>query len=196
VPSVTALRSVGRERVAVELDGRAWRTVPVEAAVLAGLSVGFVLDRQAIRVLRRELRRLEALSVSAGALRYQDHTTASLDARLQRHGVAPIERAATLATLSRAGILDDARVARNRARALAERGAGDLLITHDLERRGVAAELVEQALGSLEPELVRAQRIVERRGVGPRTARFLAGKGFAAETLEVVVADEDDGAIA
>jgi SOS response regulatory protein OraA/RecX len=196
VPSVTALRSVGRERVAVELDGRAWRTVPVEAAVLAGLSVGFVLDRQAIRVLRRELRRLEALSVSAGALRYQDHTTASLDARLQRRGVAPIERAATLATLSRAGILDDARVARNRARALAQRGAGDLLITHDLERRGVAAELVEQALGSLEPELVRAQRIVERRGVGPRTARFLAGKGFAAETLEVVVADEDDGAIA
>jgi SOS response regulatory protein OraA/RecX len=110
--------------------------------------------------------------------------------------VAPIEREATLATLSRTGILDDGRVARNRALALAERGAGDLLIAHDLERRGVPAELVEQALGSLEPELVRAQRIVERRGAGPRTARYLAGKGFAPGTLEVVVADEDDGAIA
>jgi SOS response regulatory protein OraA/RecX len=196
MPSVTALRSVGRGRVAVELDGTSWRTVPAEAAVLAGLSVGAELDREAIRVLRRELRRLEALSAAAGALRYRDHTTASLDARLQRRGVAPVERQSTLATLSRAGILDDARVARERARTLAERGAGDLLIADDLERRGVVAELVDQALGSLDPELVRAKNIVERRGASRRTARFLTGKGFTVETVELVVADEDDGAVA
>ena len=79
MPCVTALRGVGRGRVAVELDGAAWRTVPLEAAVCAGLSVGIELDRSALRTLRRELRRLEALSVAVGALRYRDHSKASLE---------------------------------------------------------------------------------------------------------------------
>ena len=194
--SVTALRNAGRGRVAVELDGTAWRTVPLEAAVVAGLSVGIELDRPTIRALRREVRRLEALSAAVGALRYRDHTTASLDSRLQRRGIAPREREATLTMLGRGGIIDDARVAGERALALVEKDAGDRLIAHDLESRGVAPELVANALATVEPELVRAQRVLERRGTGPRTWRYLAGRGFSEETIEAVVADADGGAIA
>jgi predicted GNAT family acetyltransferase len=54
----------------------------------------------------------------------------------------------------------------------------------DLERRGVGADLVEAALGGLEPEAERAGRIVARRGTGAGTARYLAGKGFDEEVLE------------
>ena len=39
-PVVTALRARGRGRVAVELDGAPWRTVPLEAVYAAGLAVG------------------------------------------------------------------------------------------------------------------------------------------------------------
>jgi SOS response regulatory protein OraA/RecX len=80
--------------------------------------------------------------------------------------------------------VDDARFAANRAAALAERGYGDAAIRADLERKGVPAEVVEDAVGALEAELERAARIVERRGPGARTARYLAGKGFGEETVE------------
>ncbi len=101
--------------------------------------------------------------------------------------VAPAARAETIARLTDAGAVDDERFARSRAQALAERGAGDLLVRHDLEARGIAAEAVEAAIASLEPENVRAARICARRGAGPKTARYLARKGFSDDAIESVV---------
>jgi hypothetical protein len=60
---VTALRE-RRGHVAVELDGQAWRTVPLEVVVRAGLAVELELDRPRLRLLRRELRRAEALAAA------------------------------------------------------------------------------------------------------------------------------------
>ena len=90
----------------------------------------------------------------------------------------------------RAGLVDDERFCRNRAASLAERGFGDDGIRHDLSRQGVPPELVEAALVELEPEADRARRIVERRGPGPRTARYLAGKGFCEDALEAAFATD------
>ena len=87
--------------------------------------------------------------------------------------------------------MDDERFARSRAERLAERGSGDALIRDDLERRGVAAEIVEAVLAEIEPERERAARIVERRGPGDKTARYLAAKGFGEDALEGVVAQGD-----
>jgi len=63
--------------------------------------------------------------------------------------VAPAAVADSLAVLSRAGLVDDARFARARAGSLAERGYGDAAIRYDLERQGVAPELVQEALERL-----------------------------------------------
>ena len=87
--------------------------------------------------------------------------------------------------------MDDERFARARAERLADRGSGDALIRDDLERRGLAAEAVELALGSLEPERERAERIAELRGRTVKTARYLASRGFGDEALEALVAAED-----
>jgi regulatory protein len=195
VPTVTALARVGRDRVAVDVDGRRWRIVPREAAVLAGVAVGVELDRARLRALRHELRRTEALGAAVGALRYRDHTRSSLARRLQARGVAPAARRAVLDVLDRAGVVDDERFALGRAAALARRGAGDLLIAADLERQGVPTELVERALSSLEPESERARRTLAALGVTPRALRRLAAKGFRPETVELFVADSEDGAV-
>jgi len=72
---------------------------------------------------------------------------------------------------------------------LAGRGAGDALIRNDLERQGVAGELIAAALAELEPEPVRVARIVKADGNTPRTLRRLAAKGFGDEALEAFVAD-------
>ena len=55
-----------------------------------------------------------------------------------------------LATLARTGLVDDRRFAETRAERLADRGAGNAFIRHDLLRAGVDAELVEHAMSALD----------------------------------------------
>ncbi len=186
--TVTALRAASPGRVAVELDGERWRTLPLEAVVRARLSPGRPLERGTVRTLAREVRRLRALDVAGRALRSRDRSVAEVEQRLQARGIAPGERGRALDTLSSAGLLDDRRVALTRARGLAERGSGDALIRFDLEQRGIDAETIEAAIAALEPEPARARRIVEQRGVGAKTARHLASKGFDEDAVESAVA--------
>ena len=184
MPTVTRLRDDRRGRVAVELDGAPWRTLPVDVVVRAGLAEGCALDRPALRLLRHELRRAEALAVAGRALGRRDLSERGIAERLARASVAPAAVEESLAVLSRAGLIDDARFARARAASFAERGYGDAAIRHDLGRQGVTAEVIQQALESLEAEAERARRLVERRGPGASTARYLASKGFGEEALE------------
>jgi regulatory protein len=132
--------------------------------------------------------RPDAVETALRALRFRDRSTAELELRLERRGVGAAERVEALETLERIGYVDDERFARSRAERLAERGSGDALIRDDLERRGIAVEVVEAALAGLEPECERAARIVERRGLGVKTARYLAAKGFGEDVLEGIVA--------
>ena len=135
--------------------------------------------------------RPDAVEQALRALRHRDRSTAELDARLALLGVDAEEREHALETLARIGYVDDERFARTRAEQLAARGCGDALIRHDLEGRGIASEQIEAVLTYVEPEHERAARIVERRGPGPKTARYLVARGFGVDALEVVVAPQD-----
>lgn len=188
-PVVTAVRARGATWVEVFLDGRAWRTVPLDCAVDARLAIGAPLDRERARALNRSLRAHRGLHAAVRALAASDHTRASLDARLAGRGVARPEREQTLERLERAGLVDDARFAHQRAAALARRGHGDASIRCDLERRGVGEALVAEALAELEPEELRAERLLAEQGRTPRVARRLAARGFDAEVLGALIAD-------
>jgi len=178
--------------VRVELDGAPWRVVPGAAVVGAGLRVGGELDRERARTLRHELRRAEALAMATGALARREHSTADLDARLERRGVAPGERARAIAALQRAGYLDDDRFAAGRAAELAARGYGDEWIRLDLERHGVGRDVIEGMLAALPAESERAAEQAVRAGRGPSVARRLAAKGFTAESIESVLEAHGD----
>ena len=122
------------------------------------------------------------------ALRVRDLSIRELEQRLRARGFSESERDEAIETLVRTGLLDDGRFAEGRAISLAGRGAGDALIRHKLETAGVASELIDRALEAVEPERERARLIVERRGRGVRTARYLSGKGFSEEVVAGVVA--------
>jgi SOS response regulatory protein OraA/RecX len=121
---------------------------------------------------------------AARAIAHRDLSERELEERLARGNVPAAVRKEAVERLARAGAVDDGRLAQGRAGLLARRGAGDHLIRHDLEGRGIAPELIEEALASLEAEDVRAERVVADRGRGPRTARYLARKGFSEEAIE------------
>jgi regulatory protein len=133
----------------------------------------------------------DAVETALRALRLRDRSVAELAARLEERGVGEDERREALATLERIGYLDDARFARTRAEQLAARAAGDALIRHDLEGRGIDPDQVAGALEALEPEPERARRVVASRGRTPKTARYLASRGFSPDAVEAAVAADD-----
>jgi regulatory protein len=168
----------------VELEGEPWRTLPAEVVLAAGLDLGVELDRPRARRLGQRLREHEAVQRAARSIARRDLSERELSEWLAHRNVPLAARKEAVVRLVRAGAVDDGRLARGRAELLVRRGSGDLLVRHDLERRGIASELIEQAVDELEPEQVRALRIVADRGRGPRTARYLARKGFSDDSIE------------
>jgi SOS response regulatory protein OraA/RecX len=129
-----------------------------------------------------------AVETALRALRHRDLSFRELEQRLREKGFDKAERAEALETLERTGLLDDVRFAESRARSLAHRGASDAAIRYALGVAGVAREVADDAMQALEPEAERAKAIAARRGSGPKTARYLRGKGFSDEVVAGVVA--------
>lgn len=185
-PVVTGLRERKRGRVAVELDGRPWRVLPTDAVVRAALAVGRPLDRSTARELAREVRRAKALAAAARSLAASDRSERALELRLAQAGHSAAAREDAIASLARAGAIDDARVAASRAELLARRGYGDAAIRADLRRRLIAPEVAASVVAALEPELERLRRVLENESVTPTLLRRLAGRGFSRDTLDEV----------
>ncbi len=182
-PRLTALRRAGPGRVALELDGRPWRTVPDDVVVRTGLGAGMVLERPVLRTLRRELQRTRALGVAGRALARRDLSAQEVARRLDRAGVTAPVAEDVGETLRGVGALDDRRVAARRAGALAARGWGDAAIEAKLAQAGLDDALVRDAVAGLEPEAERAQRAFATAADPAKAARRLAARGFAPETV-------------
>src|SRR5207302_11372702 len=113
----------------------------------------------------------DAFGAIVAALARGDRTSFELEQRLVEAGFDAAACADALARASEAGYLDDARVAGERARRLAERRSSDAGIRAELERRGLDEERIEAALAGVTPEALRAERLATRLGGGARAAR-------------------------
>jgi SOS response regulatory protein OraA/RecX len=179
--------------VDVELDGKRWRTIADAVVVRCELRAGLDLDRPLARLLARELRRERALGTAVRALRSRPLSEQRVRDRLRSRGVTEEATASALATLSVAGFVDDDRLARGRAAVLADKGWGDAAITARLVGEGLAEAKVEAGLAELEPESMRAARLVA--GRDPRKSwALLQRRGFDLETIEATLGSLDEGA--
>ena len=141
---------------------------------------------------RAEPAERDGLEHALRALRHRERSSVEVDRYLAERGVEGDERLEILETLARTSLVDDRRFAEARASSLAERGAGNARIRFELARAGVEADLLDDILALLPLELERAERIVSRRGVSAKTARYLAGKGFSDEVVHAIVARSED----
>jgi regulatory protein len=149
-----------------------------------------MLDRPLARALARELRNERALGTAVRSLRARPLSEQRLRERLQSRGVRGDAEQIALATLSAAGYVDDERLARGRAAALAERGWGDAAIAARLAGEGLSESDVEAAVAELEPEPARGTRLItggDRRKAWTRLER----RGFAPETIETLLGELD-----
>jgi len=131
---------------------------------------------------------VDPVELAARALKHRDRSRRDVDERLAKAGIDEDRRADALDTLERVGYVDDARFARARAGALADRGYGDEWIRHDLASHGVEGEAAARAIADLPPERDRAAAVIARLGPGPKTAAHLGRKGFGEDAVESAVA--------
>lgn len=142
-------------------------------------------------------------SLRARALEYlarREHSRAELSAKLGPHAESPEQVAGLLDELERLGWLSEKRVVEQIIQG--RRGKfGASRIVHELRRKGVAEDLIGEALPELKGSELEAARGVWRRKFGrlpasaqerARQMRFLQGRGFGLEVIMKVLRGNDD----
>lgn len=125
----------------------------------------------------------------------REHTRAEMARKLSPHCEYPEQIEQLLDALVARGWLSETRFAESRANALA-RKFGSLKIEYDLTSRGVSAEVVERAAAQARTQELGNCRTAWQKKFGAlpqdaaergRQMRFLAGRGFSAETIRQVL---------
>ena len=143
--------------------------------------------------------RTAALALLAG----RDFSRHELAERLRRKGHAAPLVETTVADLVREGWLREERYVEQFVAQHARRGHGPQRIRMELREKGVAAEVIEQALDAAAAGWRQAAREARRRkfGLSPpgdyreraKQARFLQYRGFSSEQIRAALGpDEDD----
>ena len=147
-------------------------------------------------LMKRELSlRERALALLAR----REHTRAELARKLSPNAESAEAVEVLLDELAARGWLSEVRFAESRANTLS-RKFGSRKIEYDLKSRGVSAEVIERTVErALEQELDNCRAAwLKKFGVQPQSAaehgrqmRFLAGRGFSAETVRRVLKAKD-----
>ena len=125
----------------------------------------------------------------------REHTRVEMTRKLSPHCESPEQIEQLLDALAARGWLSESRFAESRANTLA-RKFGSRKIEHDLRNRGVSAAVVEQTVQHvLAQELENCRAAWQRKFAAlPQNAaergrqmRFLAGRGFSAESVRLVL---------
>ncbi len=139
----------------------------------------------------------------------RSHFERELERKLSQRSYDEAEIAETLDRLRTENLVDDAKTAREFIRGkLARAPIGQMKLRSDLMRRGVAREIVDEALGALVPEddlpptreaAARWRRRKPRTQSGPLSdrdraalARHLAGRGFSKRAIFSVLREIQD----
>lgn len=151
----------------------------------------------------RDRERERAFQLGYRAVGYRDRTVAELRTFLERKRVEPEAIADAVEELSSAGLLDDARFARRFAEDKRELERwGSERIARDLQRRGIAPDLIERVVAdhSREAELATALVLLEQRVPAPRDDRdrnrawrLLIRRGYDAELAYEAVRRHESG---
>lgn len=154
---------------------------------------------------RQRAEEAEPAQVEVAAVRLlarREHSAFELRAKLVGRGYPEPRVDAVLADLARRRLLSDARFAEVFVNAHVGRGEGPVKIRAELARRGVAEELIEQALAAAGVDWHRLAAEVRGRRFGPaepreyrervRQAQFLQRRGFAMEHIRAALKGDID----
>ncbi|MHB0913789.1 MAG: regulatory protein RecX [Armatimonadota bacterium] len=181
----------------------------VDAAVVAdlGLRVGREIGEEDLKKLVRAELVNKAKEKALRLLEYRPRSRAELARRLAQDGFEPEIVEEVLARLEHLGYVDDVSFSEIWVRhRLSGKGMGRTRLKWELRRKGVAPEVVDEAISAVDPEteyelalaaarrrLEKDQSIEQQR----KTAAYLRRQGYDWETIKRVIAelagDQPDG---
>ena len=139
----------------------------------------------------REPARVRAKALALLARR--EHSAQELESKLLERGYESTAVEAVLSSLEGQKLLSDARFVEEFVAARVRRGSGPLKIREEMRGRGVAGELVDQALAHLKAGWSEGAAAARRKRFGAdlprdmqergRQARFLQQRGFSMEDI-------------
>ena len=181
---VTATRLRDDQRLAVELDGRAWVVLDPIVAARLDLTVGVTPSPAAIAEAEEAARRDGALQRGARLVARRSHARGELEQRLARTSGAEAARAAA-DRLEALGAVDDERHAAEVAAHRLRTGWGPARIAHDLAAVGVAEAVISAALADLDADAVLDGAALALGGrTGAAGGQRLAARGFDEDVAE------------
>jgi len=132
----------------------------------------------------------------------REHSVAELRAKLVAKEFDPVAVDVAVARLAAEGLVSDARFAEAFVASRVRKGQGPLRIRQELERRGVADELIITHLEQVAVDWDALARSVRAKKFGvarvadyrdwARQARFLQYRGFSGEQIVAVLGDRHD----
>lgn len=148
--TVTAIEPQKRRKnhFSVFINGRFWIGMDAETLAISGLTVGATFTPDQLDELQRTVIGQSARNVALRMLARAQKSRGQIQERLEAYGYAPEVIEETLAFLERYGLVNDAELARTRARsaALASRPKGPQYVRERLRRTKVAETDVEAAI--------------------------------------------------
>lgn len=188
-------------RVRLHLAGGERIDLVAEVAERARLAEGAHLADGELAALHRESEERRALEIAGRQLGQRPRSAAELRRALARRGVPEAVQIEVIARLARHGLVDDQRFAQEwvAQRAAGRRPLGPDRLAAELRERGVAGEIVAEAVAALAPEqeLEQARAVAQARWPRyrqyprpdgeRRLAALLRRRGFTWATIRQVV---------
>jgi regulatory protein len=203
---LTALKPLPRRPGFLAIYAGAVRVgvLPVDELRALGVRAGVELDGEGEERLLLAVERGKAYDAAVRLLAVRGRSTQEIVTRLRQKGTRKDAVAHAVGQLEAAGLLDDARFAREYARMYAERGHGPARILAELSRKGVERRVAERVVAEVEGDdegerrerllALARKRAAQLKGLDRETARrrlvgYLARRGYpAVEVWEAVAA--------
>jgi regulatory protein len=195
---ITALReNKGRHRVNVFLDGRFAFSLSAEKANRAGLRADQIVTPEQVDSLSGSDRHERCLMVATTFLGHRPRSGAELKTLLQRRGFDSTTQDSVLAGLQAQGLLDDTAFAQFWTENRESFSPRSRRLTRiELQKKGVAAEVIEQAVAAIDDEAsayraaashLRSVRWSDHDQFRRRLGAYLQRRGFAYGVVETVL---------
>lgn len=191
-----------KDRRSIFVDGKFVIGAREDVVAELGLEVGRMFSEDELKAVVRAETLSKAKARALNLLSYRSRSKAELARRLGIAGYDEDIVEETLSRLEAAGLVDDAQFTEAWVKSrVSGKGLGKSRIRWELKRKGVAAEVVEEALSSVDPGVERtlaadaARRRWEKdrdpdlRARRRRTASYLQRQGFEWQVISEIIDD-------
>ena len=193
--SIKSLRQTSPERISVELSTGEEIKATMGLAAELRLCAGKVLEEQELKALRSSAALALCKNRGMELLSYRPMSAKELRDKLVQKGEAAENAEAAVDWLQSRGFLDDERYAGMVVRHYAGKGYGTGRIRQELQRRGVARELWDEAMKELPEQEDKLDRFLSSRLKDPgdraqvqKASAALLRRGYSWEEIRAALA--------